>query len=169
MICFLLNELMYKKTRNMKKTLSLIIILFLLNGCAETLALLGPASSIGAGSGKMAQSAVTSAVSYGVKKQTGMSPSQHALSYANKNNPNNKKENCIGIKSTNSEACAIANKKAALAKNQVNQTLENKKISFKKMFAEARKEGKNYFIYNSKIYNTSFKKTESKVSAFFNR
>ena len=109
MICFLLNELMYKKTRNMKKTLSLIIILFLLNGCAETLALLGPASSIGAGSGKMAQSAVTSAVSYGVKKQTGMSPSQHALSYANKNNPNNKKENCIGIKSTNSKACTIAN------------------------------------------------------------
>ena len=117
----------------------------------------------------MAQSAVTSAVSYGVKKQTGMSPSQHALSYANKNNPNNKKENCIGIKSTNSEACAIANKKAALAKNQVNQALENKKISFKKMFAKARKEGKNYFIYNNKIYNTSFKKTESKVSAFFNR
>ena len=37
------------------------------------------------------------------------------------------------------------------------------------MFAKARKEGKNYFIYKGKTYNTSFKKAESKVSAFFNR
>ena len=40
----------------MKKILSLLATLFLLNGCAESIALLGPATS-GAGSGKVAQSA----------------------------------------------------------------------------------------------------------------
>jgi hypothetical protein len=65
----------------MKKNFSLLLILVLLSGCAETLALLGPATSVTAGSGKMAQSAVSSAISYGVKKQTGMSPSEHALTY----------------------------------------------------------------------------------------
>ena len=64
----------------MKKIFSLIATLFILNGCAETLALLGPASS-GFSGGKMAQSAVSSAISYGVKKQTGMSPTQHAFAY----------------------------------------------------------------------------------------
>ena len=65
----------------MKKTLSLIVALFLLNGCAETFALLGPATSLSAGSGKIAQSAISSTVSYGVKKQTGKSPSEHAFAY----------------------------------------------------------------------------------------
>ena len=59
----------------MRKTLSLLVTLFLLNGCAESLALLGPATS-GASSGKVAQSALSSAMSYGVKQQTGKSPSQ---------------------------------------------------------------------------------------------
>ena len=72
----------------MKKTLSLIATLFILNGCAETLALLGPASS-GFSGGKMAQSAVSSAISYGVKKQTGMSPTQHAFAYVKEHNLQN--------------------------------------------------------------------------------
>tara|TARA_B100001059_G_C17789543_1_gene559266 strand:- start:1211 stop:1516 length:306 start_codon:yes stop_codon:yes gene_type:complete len=95
----------------MKKTLSLIATLFLLNGCAESLALLGPASS-GAGSGKVMQSTFSSAVSYGVKKQTGKSPSQHALTYVKKHNPEKKKNTCISfIEKTNSELCAVIKKK----------------------------------------------------------
>ena len=152
----------------MKKTLSLIATLFLLNGCAETLALLGPASSALSG-GNIAQSAVSSAEGYGVKKQTGMSPTQHALAYVQEHNPENKKENCIGIKSTNSKACTIANKKVAFARDQVKQAVNKKKISFSKKFAEARKIGKKSFIFDNKIYNTSFKKTETKKSTFFNR
>ena len=46
----------------MKKIFGLIGILFLLNGCAESIALLGPGFT-GASSGKIAQSAVSSAIS----------------------------------------------------------------------------------------------------------
>ena len=74
----------------MKKKLTLIVTLFLLSGCAESLALLGPASS-GAGSGKAIQSTFSSAVSFGVKHQTGKSPSQHALTYIKKHNPQKNK------------------------------------------------------------------------------
>ena len=149
----------------MKKIIGLLLVGTLLTGCIESMALLGPAAS-GAGSGKIAQSAVSSAISFGVKKQTGKTPSGHALAYVKKNNPENKKEKCIGIESTNSKACAIANKKVAFAKNKVKQTVVDKKLSFKKMFAEARKEGKKSFIFNNKIYNTTFKKTESKRLSF---
>ena len=143
----------------MKKTLSLLTILFLFNGCAETLALLGPATSLGAGSGKLAQSVASSAISYGIKKNTGMSPSEHALIYMKKNNPENKKEKCIGLNSTNSKACAIANKKVALVTAKVKETVAIKKINFKKQFAKARKAGENSFIFNNKIYNTTFKES----------
>ena len=54
----------------MKKILLLLSIIFLLNGCAESLALLGPATS----NGKFVQSSLNSAISYGVKKQSGISP-----------------------------------------------------------------------------------------------
>ena len=50
----------------MKKIFGLLITLLLLNGCAESIALLG-----GATNGKMVQSSFNSVVSYGVKKQTG--------------------------------------------------------------------------------------------------
>ena len=149
----------------MKKIIGLLLVGTLLTGCIESMALLGPAAS-GAGSGKIAQSAVSSAISFGVKKQTGKTPSGHALAYVKKHNPENKKEKCIGIKSTNSKACAIANKKVAFAKNKVKQTVVNKKLSFNKMFAEARKEGKKSFIFNNKIYNTTFKKAKSKKLSF---
>ena len=103
----------------MKKTLSLIATLFLLNGCAETLALLGSAGS-GFSGGKMTQSAVSSAISYGVKKQTGMSPSQHAFNYVKEHNPEQKKEKCINfIDATNSEACAAIKKNIIETKKKI--------------------------------------------------
>ena len=111
----------------MKKIFILLISMFLLVGCAETMALLGPASSI-LGGGNVVQSSVSSAVNYGVKKTTGKSPMQHALTYVEENNPNKKKEKCISfIDKTNSEACAIINKKVVLA-----QTNVVKKISYTK-------------------------------------
>ena len=59
--------------------LLLSTVLFL-NGCAESLALLGP----GASNGRFVQSSLNSAISYGVKKQTGKSPLEHAIAYAEK-------------------------------------------------------------------------------------
>ena len=111
----------------MKKTLSLLVTLFLLNGCAESLALLGPATS-GAGSGKATQSALSSAVSYGVKQQTGKSPSQHALSYVKKYNHEKKKDTCISfIEKTNSELCAVLKKKMSLTRAKIINNKKNNK------------------------------------------
>ena len=111
----------------MKKTLSLLATLFLLNGCAESLALLGPATS-GTGSGKVVQSALSSAVSYGVKQQTGKSPSQHVLTYVKKNNPERKKETCLSfIEKTNSELCAVLKKKISLTRTKIINNKKNDK------------------------------------------
>ena len=51
----------------MKKILFLLSLSLLLNGCAESIALLGT----GASNGRIVQSSLNSAISYGVKKQTG--------------------------------------------------------------------------------------------------
>ena len=116
----------------MKKILSLLITLFALNGCANTLAFLGPASTSVTG-GNIAQSALSSAVSYGVKKQTGQSPSEHALAYVKKHNPENKKEKCIEfIDATNSETCAAVKENILKTKKKLvevkNSILDKSKI-----------------------------------------
>ena len=68
-----------------KKTFYLFTLIILLNGCVESVALLG--SSVGgASSGKLVQSTLQSTISYGIKKQTGKSPLGHAIDYAEKNN-----------------------------------------------------------------------------------
>ena len=109
----------------MKKTLSLIATLFILNGCAESIALLGPATTTGIGGGKFSQSAASTALSYGVKKQTGISISKHALAFAEKHNPEKKKDTCLTfIEKTNSEVCAMIKKKISLTKNKI---VNNKK------------------------------------------
>ena len=75
----------------MKKIFGFIITLLLLNGCAESIALLGTSAS----NGKIVQSSLNSAISYGVKKQTGKTPLEHAIAYAEEKNPEKKKETCI--------------------------------------------------------------------------
>ena len=95
----------------MKKMLLLLLTLFLLNGCAESLALLGP----GASNGRFVQSSLNSAISYGVKKQTGKTPLEHAIAYAEKKNPERKQETCISsFEITRSEFCTIAKKQIKL-------------------------------------------------------
>ena len=98
----------------MKKIFSLLASIMLLTGCAETIALLGPTSAL-MGGGNIVPSTLSSAASYGVKKTTGKSPMQHALAYAEENNPQRKKERCVSfIDKTNSEVCAIINKKSKI-------------------------------------------------------
>ena len=70
----------------MKKIFGLLTALLLLNGCAESVALLGTSTS----NGKIVQSSLSSSISYGVKKQTGISISKHALAFAEKHNPEKK-------------------------------------------------------------------------------
>ena len=116
----------------MKKIFSLLFVLTFLTGCVESMALLGPAAT-GVGSQKVTQSAVSSAVSYGVIKHTGKTPSGHALAYVKKHNPENKKEKCINfIDATNSKACAAINKNVAVTKEKIvkvkNSILDKSKI-----------------------------------------
>ena len=86
----------------------------MLNGCAESVALLG-GSVGGASNGNMLQSSLNSVISYGVKHQTGKSPLEHALAYAEEKNPEKKQETCISfIERTRSEFCTILNKQISL-------------------------------------------------------
>ena len=160
----------------MKKIFLLITSLLLLVGCVETMALLGPATSALSG-GNIVQSSVSSAVNYSVKKQTGKSPMQHVVAYAEEKNPHKNKERCVSfIKKTNSEACAIIKKQVEITqvkiKNKTNDVLRSISLTNLsargKAFNKARKTGKNSFVFKGKIYNTKFKEdisekmTESK-------
>ena len=96
----------------MKKILILLSTVFLLNGCAESLALLGTSTS----NGKIVQSSINSAISYGVKKQTGKTPLEHVVAHAEKKNPERKQEKCISfIEKTRSEFCTIVKKQISLS------------------------------------------------------
>ena len=95
----------------MKKALISVLFLFMLNSCAESIALLGTSAS----NGRIVQSSLNSAISYGLKTQTGKTPLEHAIAYAEKKNPTKKKETCISlIERTRSEFCAVAKEQISL-------------------------------------------------------
>jgi hypothetical protein len=109
----------------MKKIFVLLTSITLLTGCVETVALLGPASSL-VGGGNVVHSSISSAASYGIKKTTGKSPMQHALAYAEEKNPNKKKEKCLSFaKQTKSEACYIAKKQISSVKKSAVKKIKN--------------------------------------------
>ena len=122
----------------------------MLNGCAESLALLGP----GASNGRFVQSSLNSAISYGVKKQTGKTPLEHAIAYAEIKNPERKKETCISsFEITRSEFCTIAKKQILLTKTILKEkTIEIAqkfpKIKKKKEISLIEKIAKKSVIYN---------------------
>ena len=112
----------------MKKIFGLLLGLTLLTGCAESLALLGPTSTAVNG-GNIAQSTFTTAINYGVKKQTGKSPMEHAMAYAEEINPEKKKEPCLSFaEKTNSEICAIVKKQLKLTKSKILMRSKEKSI-----------------------------------------
>ena len=133
----------------MKKISLLLSTIFLLNGCAESLALLGP----GASNGRFMQSSLNSAISYGVKKQTGKTPLEHAIAYAETKNPERKKETCISsFEITRSEFCTIVKKQinlksTAVKKKTVDVMREYPKNIVKKV-SEIEKIAKKSIIYN---------------------
>ena len=111
----------------MKKIFGLLITLFLLNGCAESVALLG--SSVGGASqGRILQSSVNSAISLGVKQHTGKSPLEHAIAYAEEKN-SEKKEPCLSfLEKTNSELCSIVKNQMSLTKSKILNKRRNKPL-----------------------------------------
>ena len=103
----------------MGRILVLFTTMLMLNGCAESVALLGTSIS-GASNGKILQSSLNSVVSYGVKKQTGKGPLEHVKAYAEKVNPEKKTEPCLSfLERTNSEICAIVKKHLILTKSKI--------------------------------------------------
>ena len=109
----------------MKNIFVSLSLMFLLNGCAESVALLGTTAG-GASSGKMVQTSLNSAISYGVKQQTGKSPFGHVLAYSDKRNSQKTKEPCISfVEKTNLKICEIVKKKITLTKAEI----KNKKKS----------------------------------------
>jgi hypothetical protein len=112
----------------MKNFLGCLLGLTLLTGCVESLALLGPTSTAVTG-GNLTQSAFSSAVNYGVKKQTGKSPMEHAIAYAEEINPQKQKEPCLSFgEKTNSEICAIVKKQLKITKSKILKKSKEKSI-----------------------------------------
>ena len=133
----------------MKKILLLLSTIFLLNGCAESLALLGP----GASNGRFVQSSLNSAISYGVKKQTGKTPLEHAIAYVEEKNPQRKKETCISsFEITKSEFCTIVKKQIkSKSTAMIKKTRDIGKefpINKIKEISKIEKIAKNSIIYN---------------------
>ena len=134
----------------MKKILLLLSTIFLLNGCAESLALLGPSAS----NGRFVQSSLNSAISYGVKKQTGKTPLEHAIAYAETKNPERKKETCISsFEITRSEFCTVAKKQilltnTAIAEKTIEIAQKFPKITKKKEISLIERIAKKSVIYN---------------------
>ena len=140
----------------MKKIILLLSTIFLLNGCAESLALLGP----GASNGRFVQSSLNSAISYGVKKQTGKTPLEHAVAYAVEKNPDRKKETCISsFEITRSEFCTIVKKQIKLKSTAV----------IKKTADIVKEYPKNKIKVTSKIKELSKIEKIAKKSIIYNR
>ena len=141
----------------MKKVLFLLSLLFLLNGCAESIALL----STGASNGKIVQSSLNSAFSYGVKNKTGKTPLEHALTYAEEKNPEKKQDTCFSFaEKTRSEFCAIAKKQISLTNNALAKKTTEIVKKYPQEFATTIK---------AKIKKSSLIENIAKKSVIYNR
>ena len=140
----------------MKKIFFLSLV-FLLNGCAESVALLGTSPS----NGKIIQSSLNSAVSYGVKKRTGKTPLEHVIAYAEKKNPEGKKDTCISsIERTRSEFCTIAKKQISSTTNVIKEKTSKIVKEYPKKLA---------ISLQTKIKETSLIENIAKKSVIYNR
>ena len=82
--------------------------MILLVGCVESIAVLGG----GLTNGKLVQSSIQSAASYGIKKKTGETPIGHALNYVKKNNTIQEKNACSSfINKKDLEICLMVKKR----------------------------------------------------------
>ena len=141
----------------MKKVLISLSLLFLLNGCAESIALLGT----GASNGRIVQSSLNSAISYGLKTQTGKTPLEHAIAYAEKKNPGKKRDKCISlIEISRSEFCTIA-------KKQISSTTTALKEKTSKIIKNNPKEITTSLL--TTVKETSLIENIAKKSVIYNR
>ena len=126
----------------MKKLLILSLSFIFLTGCINSMALLGPAT--GAANGKVVQSSIQSAVSYGIKQQTGKSPFEHALAYSeqkdleNCNKQNKETKKCLTLREKLLSAKSLVDKK--------DDIIEDVKINSKEILNEKTKSARELAI-----------------------
>jgi hypothetical protein len=90
----------------MKKIFTLLISMFLLIGCVESITVIPS----GAANGKLAQSSVNSAANYGIKKKTGKTVLQHIIAYGKKRKPAEKKEPCSSFDDKKNQKICLTTK-----------------------------------------------------------
>ena len=106
----------------MKKVLVSLMLTMFLTSCAESLAFLGPVSTA-AGGGNVVRSSLTTAVDFGIKKSTGKSSLEHAVSFAEKHNPDRKKVKCVEfLEVTETEVCSILKNRVTELRKQINKS-----------------------------------------------
>ena len=91
----------------MKKIFILLASMFLLSGCIESLVTIGG----GAANGKLSQSSLQSAASYGVKKTTGKTPIGHAINLVKKENSKKNKSCSTFDNKKDLELCLMLEKR----------------------------------------------------------
>ena len=126
----------------MKKLLILLLSFIFLTGCINSMALLGPAT--GAANGKVVQSSIQSAVSYGIKQQTGKSPFEHALAYSEQKDL----ENC-NKQSLQTKRCLTLREKLLSAKSLVDKKddiIEDVKTNSKEILDDKTKSARELAI-----------------------
>ena len=126
----------------MNKLLILLLSFIFLTGCINSMALLGPAT--GAANGKVVQSSIQSAVSYGIKQQTGKSPFEHALAYTEQKDL----ENC-NKQEKETKKCSTLREKLLSAKSLVDKKddiIEDVKTNSKEILDEKKKSARELAI-----------------------
>ncbi len=123
----------------MKTILGLIVLGLLLTGCySSSLTVVGPAT--GMAHGKVSESAISSSISYAVKKETGKSPIEHVLSENQIKSLETKKSKLSPCKQ-NPGLCLIVNKRLEKTRKQLLGTKLQSRIEKKnnKLFSQFQK------------------------------
>ena len=114
---------------SMKKIFTILVCFLFLSGCIETASLVAPMS--GVASGKVAQTTINSAVSFGIKKKTGKSPMEHAINLAEKNSKPTKikKKSCISfLENTSQELCSKLESKFVKIQSAIDKKYQIKRL-----------------------------------------
>ena len=101
----------------MKKIFILLASMFLLSGCIESLVTIGG----GAANGKLSQSSLQSAASYGVKKTTGKTPIGHAINLVKKENSRENKSCSTFDNKKDLELCLMLEKRISSKQAKVEE------------------------------------------------
>ena len=141
----------------MKNLFFILSLVFLLNGCAESIALLGT----GATNGRIVQSSFNTAISYGVKKQTGKTPLEHAITYAEKKNPERKQMSL--------EKTELVEKTSKINKKYAKNNKIDKENSIKDFFQVQKLPRELALSFQAKIKETSLIENIAKNSIIYNR